>query len=195
MGVLIIHTYEDVATSLLYQQLFLEPNIIRDRRNTINIPVEGSDVIIKKMHELILSEINLWDTEKEMEYIFSIAEKIPFDRGKVINNYKKKIEALLEDQIMDRSFRFLLCLSEIIKELHTKSTKNLVHSIEKKLKKKMKKKEITKRLDELSQDSDINFSLLINLGIMNSYANMLDLPPVTDIFNEYFNKVIQLIES
>ncbi|MHA1462678.1 MAG: hypothetical protein ACTSQ0_06390 [Candidatus Heimdallarchaeota archaeon] len=190
-----MHKFEDVATSLLYQQLFLEPNIIRDRRNIINITVEDSDVIIKKMHELILSEINLWETEKEMEYIFSIAEKIPFDRGKVINNYKKKIEALLEDQLTDRSFRFLLCLSEIIKELHIKSTKILVLSIEKKLKNKMKKKEITQKLDELSQDSDINFSLLINLGILNSYAKMLDLLPATDIFNEYFDKVIQLILS
>lgn len=178
---------------LLYQQLFLEPNIIRDRRNAINIPVQGSDLIIRKMHEMIISEIELWDAEKEMEYIFSVAEKIPFDRGKVINNYKKKIEPLTEDQLTDKSFRFLLCLSEVIKEIHTKSTKKLVHTIEKKLQNKMKKKEIAKRLDELSQDSDINFSLLINLGILNEYANMIDLPPATDIFYEYFDKVIQLV--
>ena len=107
----IIHSYEDVTTSILYQQLFLEPNIIRDRRNTINITVEDSGLIIGKMHQLILSEIDLWYAEKEMEYIFSIAEKIPFDRGKVINNYKKKIEPLLEEQLTDRSFRFLLCLA------------------------------------------------------------------------------------
>lgn len=191
----IIHSYEDVTTSILYQQLFLEPNIIRDRRNAINITVEDSGLIIGKMHQLILSEIDLWYAEKEMEYIFSIAEKIPFDRGKVINNYKKKIEPLLEEQLTDRSFRFLLCLSEIIKEIHIKSTQNLVQAIEKKLTNKLNKKEIKKRLDELSQESDVNFSLLINLGILNSYATMTDSLPATDIYDVYFNKVIKLIMS
>lgn len=191
----IIHSYEDVATSLLYQQLFLEPNIIRDRRNAINIPVEGSDLIIRKMHEILLSEIDLWDQGKEIDYIFSIAEKIPFDRGKLINNYKKKILSLQEEQLADKSFRFLLCLSEIIKEIHIISTKKLVKAIEKKIQNKMKKKEITLKLDELSQDSDINFSLLINLGILNKYAALVDLPPITEIFNKYFDIVIKLIES
>ena len=191
----IIHSYEDVATSLLYQQLFLEPNIIRDRRNAINIPVEGSNLIIRKMHEILLSEIDLWDQGKEIDYIFSIAEKIPFDRGKLINNYKKKILSLQEEQLADKSFRFLLCLSEIIKEIHIISTKKLVKAIEKKIQNKMKKKEITLKLDELSQDSDINFSLLINLGILNKYAALVDLPPITEIFNKYFDVVIKLIES
>ncbi len=189
-----IHDYENVTTSLLYQQLFLEPNKIRDRRNTRNITVEGSGVIIRKMHERILSEIDLWDAEKEIEYIFSIAEKIPFDRGKVINNYKKKIEPLQEDQLSNKSFRFLLCLSEIIKEIHTKSTQNLVYMIERKVKDKLNKKEIKHKLDKLSQKSDCDFSILINLGILNSYANIIDLPLATEVFNKYFDRIIQLIK-
>jgi len=186
-----MHSYEDVVTSLLYQQLFLEPNIIRDRRNVANIVVEGSDIIINEMFKTILSVIELWDTEKEMEYIFSLAEKIPFDRGKVINNYKKKLEPLLEEQLTDRSFKFLLCLSEILKEIQDKSTKKLVQAIHKKLVEKIPEQEINQRLDQLSQDSNVNFSLLINLGILNSYAKMVHLPPVRATYEEYFNKVVQ----
>jgi hypothetical protein len=188
-----MHSYEDVVTSLLYQQLFLEPNIIRDRRNTSNIVVEGSDIIIIEMYKKILNKIKLWDTGKEIEYIFALAEKIPFDRGKVINNYKKKLEPLVDEQLTDKSFKFLLCLSEILKEIQEKSTNKLVQIIHKEIADKISENEINQKLDQLSQDSDINFSLLINLSILNSYAKMVQLPPVRAIYEEYFKKVIQSI--
>ncbi|NHJ06286.1 MAG: hypothetical protein EAX90_15780 [Candidatus Heimdallarchaeota archaeon] len=191
----IIYSYEDVTKFILYQQLFLEPNLIRDRRSVISIPVKGSEKIIGKMYELILSGISLWEEEKEEEYITSLAEKIDFDVELMIKNYYNKLLPLQEEQLTDKSFKFLLLLSEIIKEIQERSTKELVISIEKKMKPFMKKKEVTSRLDELSQISDTTFSLLINLRILNEYAMIVKLPTTSEIFNDYFEKIIQLIKS
>ncbi|HUU76894.1 MAG TPA: hypothetical protein VMX55_01020 [candidate division Zixibacteria bacterium] len=194
MEVYIIHSFEDVTKFILYQQLFLEPNLIRDRRSVISIPVEGSEKIIGKMYELILSDIYLWEEEKEEEYIALLAEKIDFDVEFMLKNYYKKLQPLQEEQLIDRSFKFLLLLSEIIKEVQDRSTKKLIISIEKKLRSLVKKKEVTSRLDDLSQISDTTFSLLINLRILNEYAAIVNLPTTSEIFNVYFEKVIQLIK-
>ena len=194
MEVYIIHSFEDVTKFILYQQLFLEPNLIRDRRSVISIPVEGSEKIIGKMYELILSDIYLWEEEKEEEYIALLAEKIDFDVELMLKNYYKKLQPLQEEQLIDRSFKFLLLLSEIIKEVQDRSTKKLIISIEKKLRSLVKKKEVTSRLDDLSQISDTTFSLLINLRILNEYAAIVNLPTTSEIFNVYFEKVIQLIK-
>jgi len=194
LEVYIIHSFEDVTKFILYQQLFLEPNLIRDRRSVISIPVEGSEKIIGKMYELILSDIYLWEEEKEEEYIALLAEKIDFDVELMLKNYYKKLQPLQEEQLIDRSFKFLLLLSEIIKEVQDRSTKKLIISIEKKLRSLVKKKEVTSRLDDLSQISDTTFSLLINLRILNEYAAIVNLPTTSEIFNVYFEKVIQLIK-
>jgi len=194
LEVYIIHSFEDVTKFILYQQLFLEPNLIRDRRSVISIPVEGSEKIIGKMYELILSDIYLWEEEKEEEYIALLAEKIDFDVEFMLKNYYKKLQPLQEEQLIDRSFKFLLLLSEIIKEVQDRSTKKLIISIEKKLRSLVKKKEVTSRLDDLSQISDTTFSLLINLRILNEYAAIVNLPTTSEIFNVYFEKVIQLIK-
>lgn len=145
------------------------------------------------MHQLILSKISLWNEDKENEYIDSLAKVIKFDSKKMRDNYLKKLAPLQEEQLQDKSFKFLLLLSEIIKEVQKRSTKQLIELIETKLQNKTTKANISKRLDELSQMSDVNFSLLINLRILNEYAKLVNQPILDDIFNEYFDKVIKLI--
>ena len=193
MGEISIQSYEDVAKFILYQQLFLEPNLIRDRRSVVQIPVEGSDKIIGKMHELVLSNISLWKEEKEIEFIEFLAKVMKFDSKIMIKNYKKKLAPLQKEQLQDKSFKFLLLLSEIIKEVQERSTKQLIELLEINLQNKITKEDLSKRLDELSQMSDVNFSLLINLRILNEYAIIVNLSFLEDIFNEYLEKVIKLI--
>ncbi len=193
MGETKIQRYKDIASSILYQQLYSEPNYIRDRSSTIKITVKGSGKIIKKMRKFLLAEIAVWDSNKEMEYMRSLAEKFLLKNNLLQANYKKKLEPLLEEQLTDKSFRFLLFISEVIKEVQEKSTKQLIKTIRKKLTKKQTKKEITQRLNDLSEQSNANFSLLINLSILNEYAKIVELPPVLEKYNEYFEKVIELL--
>lgn len=147
------------------------------------------------MYKLILSEISLWEEGKEKEYTASIAEKMEIDSTFLIKNYYKKLKPLQKEQLTDKSFKFLLLLSEIIKDLQERSTKKLIYSLEKKLQPEKSKKAVTKRLDELSQISDTTFSLLINLGILNEYALIVKLPPISEVFNDFFDRVVQLIKS
>ncbi|MHA1187103.1 MAG: hypothetical protein ACTSSK_09570, partial [Candidatus Heimdallarchaeota archaeon] len=69
-----VHNYEDVATSIIYQQLYLDDNIIRDRRSEVNIKVEGSKEIIQAMMNLILAKIDLWDKGKEIDYLLYLTK-------------------------------------------------------------------------------------------------------------------------
>lgn len=186
-----MYNYNDVVVSILYQQLFLEPNMIRDRRNTERIIVEESAEIINKMRLLILEEINLFDEGKEQEYILSLSGKISIDPKIILREYREKLSPLQKDQLTDKSFRFLLLISSVIRELQEKSTKEVIAQLETKLKSSLSKKEVKAKLDHLSQKSDVDFSLLLNLGILNFYAKIVKLPLAKNIFTEYFQKVIQ----
>ena len=190
-----IHNYNDVATYLLYQQLFLDPNLIRDRRSEKMIPVEGSEKIIRKMHQLILSEIDLWDKGKEDQYLANLVKKIGISLAEVKRKYKLKLEPLSEDQFKDKSFKLLLLLSEIISEIHKKSTNEIIKHLQTDFKGKMTKKIVTERIDQLSQESIADFSLLLNLGILCEYAKIVQEPIPLQIYAEYLEKVKKLIKK
>ncbi|MFW9923572.1 MAG: hypothetical protein ACFFDW_09845 [Candidatus Thorarchaeota archaeon] len=192
---MIINTYDDVAISILYQQLFLDPNLIRDRRNTVRITVNESTEIINKMRLLILEDISLFDTGKEYEYIIALTAKIAIDPKIIIREYKEKLSPLQKNQLTDKSFRYLLLISSVIKELQEKSTKEVIKQLEFHLKSRMNKEEVKEKLDQLSQKSDTDFSLLLNLGILNSYAKIMNIKPAKGIFSEYLQKVIQAISE
>ena len=190
-----VHTYEDVVTSIIYQQLYLDENIIRDRRSEVEIRVEGSKEIIKAMMNLVLSKIDLWDKGKEIEYLLFITKATFVDYKKVSNKYHNKLEPLNEDQLKDKIFRFLLLLSEVISAIHIQATNNVIKTLKANLKAIMKAKEVQKRIDELSQASSHDFSLMLNLGILCIYARINDLPESLAAFNRYFSKVIKQIKE
>ncbi|MHA1737250.1 MAG: hypothetical protein ACTSXA_05810 [Candidatus Heimdallarchaeota archaeon] len=190
-----VHNYEDVATSIIYQQLYLDDNIIRDRRSEVNIKVEGSKEIIQAMMNLILAKIDLWDKGKEIDYLLYLTKATFVDYKQVSNKFHNKLEPLNEEQLQDKVFRFLLFLSEVVSAIHIQATNNVIKTLKANLKSIMKSKEVQKRLDELSQESSADFSLMLNLGILCIYARINDLPEPLAAFNRYFSKVIKKIKE
>ena len=184
--------YKEVAEYILHQQLFAEPNLIRDRRSLVNIPVEGSDVIIKKMLDLVLTNIELWEQGKEKEYITQLTEKIGFDPKRIILEFHIRLKPIPKEQVSNSGFKYMLAISEVIKTIHEESTEKVVKLLEKKFKEK-KRKDLETKLQTLSEQNNLEFSLLLNLAILKEYAEIVQAPYPIAIFNEYFEKVLQLL--
>ena len=147
------------------------------------------------MKRLVLAKIDLWDNGKEFEYIHYLTQATFFENDLVRQKYLNKLEPLDESQLVDKVFRFLLLLSEMVSAIHIKATNDVIRKIKTKLKSKMKAKEVQSGLDELSQESDTDFSLMLNLGILCIYARITDLPEPITVFAEYFTKVIKKIKK
>ncbi|MCE7746466.1 MAG: hypothetical protein ACTSUW_03745 [Candidatus Heimdallarchaeota archaeon] len=184
--------YKEVAIYILHQQLFAEPNLIRDRRSLVNIPVEGSDVIINKMLDLVLSNIELWEQGKEKEYITKLVEKIGFDPKKIFLEFHIRLKPIPKEQVSNSGFKYMLAISEVIKTIHEQSTDKVVKLLEKKFKGK-KRRDLETKLQTLSEQNNLEFSLLLNLAILKEYAEIIQAPYPIAIFNEYFEKVLQLL--
>ena len=184
--------YKEVAVYILHQQLFAEPNLIRDRRSLVNIPVEGSDVIINKMLDLVLLNIELWEQGKEKEYITQLAEKIGFDPKRIILEFHIRLKPIPKEQVSNSGFKYMLAISEVIKTIHQESTDKVVKLLKKKFKGK-KRRDLDLKLQTLSEQNNLEFSLLLNLAILKEYAEIIQAPYPIDIFNEYFEKVMQLL--
>lgn len=184
--------YKEVAEYILYQQLFAEPNLIRDRRSLVNIPVEGSDVIIKKMLDLVLLNIELWEQGKEKEYITQLAEKIGFNPKRIILEFHIRLKPIPKEQVSNSGFKYMLAISEVIKTIHEESTDKVVKLLEKKFKGR-KRRGLDTKLQILSEQNNLEFSLLLNLAILREYAEIIQAPYPIAIFNEYFEKVLQLL--
>jgi len=184
--------YKEVAVYILHQQLFAEPNLIRDRRSLVNIPVEGSDVIINKMLDLVLLNIELWEQGKEKEYITQLAEKIGFDPKRIILEFHIRLKPIPKEQVSNSGFKYMLAISEVIKTIHQESTDKVVKLFEKKFKGK-KRRDLDLKLQTLSEQNNLEFSLLLNLAILKEYATIVKKPYPIEIFNEYFEKVFQLL--
>lgn len=184
--------YKEVAVYILHQQLFAEPNLIRDRRSLVNIPVEGSDVIINKMLDLVLLNIELWEQGKEKEYITQLAEKIGFDPKRIILEFHIRLKPIPKEQVSNSGFKYMLAISEVIKTIHQESTDKVVKLLKKKFKGK-KRRDLDLKLQTLSEQNNLEFSLLLNLAILKEYAEIIQAPYPIAIFNEYFEKVLQLL--
>lgn len=184
--------YKEVAEYILYQQLFAEPNLIRDRRSLVNIPVEGSDVIIKKMLDLVLTNIELWEQGEEKEYITQLAKKIGFDPKRIILEFHIRLKPIPKEQVSNSGFKYMLAISEVIKTIHEQSTDKVVKLLEKKFKGR-KRRDLDTKLQTLSEQNNLEFSLLLNLAILKEYAEIIQAPYPIAIFNEYFKKVLQLL--
>ncbi len=184
--------YKEVAVYILHQQLFAEPNLIRDRRSLVNIPVEGSDVIINKMLDLVLLNIELWEQGKEKEYITQLSEKIGFDPKRIILEFHIRLKPIPKEQVSNSGFKYMLAISEVIKTIHEESTDKVVKLLEKKFKGR-KRRDLDKKLQTLSEQNNLEFSLLLNLAILKEYAEIIQAPYPIAIFNEYFEKVLQLL--
>ncbi len=186
--------YQDVATYILYQQLFSEPNKIRDRRSTVKIVVEGSDIIMRKMLELILAYVEIWDQGYEDKYIMKLAEQTKLNPTTVLENFYERIKPMPEEQLTDKEFRFLLALSEVIKTIHEKASEKLVAMFEEKLGSE-KKTQIESKFQILSEQNNLDFSLLLNLGILKEYAEIVGQPFKSKKFTGYFKNVLLLINA
>jgi hypothetical protein len=105
--------YKQVARYVLYHQMFSEPNIIRDRRNMLKIPIQGSAKIIHKMLSLMLKNIRIWHRGEEKKFIKKLSKKLGLNYQKIWKKYQERLSFLLDDQKQDKPAKLMLVESDM----------------------------------------------------------------------------------
>jgi hypothetical protein len=182
--------YSEVATYIIHQQFFSEPDKITDRRRLEEIKVKGSNKIIKKMIAQLLISVDLWDKGKEEEYLQILSKNLKLKLDMILPKYNDKINPIIaHNQEIEPSLKLMLAYSVAISEIQQKATKKVISEMRSNLKKEIPIKKINNLIDDLSEQSDIDFSLLINLGILKAYAKIVKEPIPEIIYNDYMEKI------
>ncbi|NHJ49896.1 MAG: hypothetical protein FK733_19035 [Asgard group archaeon] len=181
--------YSEVATYIVHQQFYSDPNKITDRRRMEEIKVNGSKKIIKKLIAQLLISVDFWDKGKEEEFLQILSKNLKLKYDTILPKYNDKINPILAHQDVEPSLKLMLAYSVVISEIQQKATKKVISEIKSNLKKEISSKKISKIIDDLSEQSDIDFSLLINLGILKAYAKIVKEPIPEDLYNDYMEKI------
>jgi hypothetical protein len=146
------------------------------------------------MQELVLLSIDIWEKGNEEEYIEKLAKKIGLKPKAMSKRFQERIAPLSDEQLADKQFKFLLVISEVIKEIH----KIAVNGIIKELKKEFNTKDRIKTdaiLQALSEQNDLDFSLLLNLAVLRKYAKIVEEPIPSKIISKYYQKIKSKIKT
>ena len=69
------------------------------------------------MQELVLSSIDEWEQGNEEAYVIELSKKIGLKPKVMSKRFQERVKPLSEEQLADKQFKFLLVLSEIIKNV------------------------------------------------------------------------------
>lgn len=146
------------------------------------------------MQDLILSEIELWIEGKEEEFIITLSKKFVLKSRVVSKRFQERIDPLSKEQLSDSHFKFLLVLSEMIKEIHEKAVNGIIKEIKNEFNLKYTDK-IDSILQALSEQNDLDFSLMLNLAVLREYALITKESFPAKIFTKYYQIVLTNIKS
>lgn len=187
--------YNDVVSYILYQQLFSEPNRIRDRRSRTSIKIEGSGEIMKALKTIIQKRSKLWDKGERDKFIDQIAQDFQIDPQKVRTKFQNRCDMLPPEQKDDEIFTMMLVLSDVISLVQESVHQEVIQLLRKRVGDQVTDKTFKKAIDQIAQTGNINFSLLLNLGILLKYGELVDITISHEPFEKYLGKVIQLVKE
>jgi hypothetical protein len=184
-----------VATYIIHQQFFRNPDMIMDRRRKKTVKVKGSEIIIKKMIALLLTSVDLWDKDEEESFLQVLCKNLKLQNTKIQQKYHEKIDPIMAHEQINQSLKLMLAYSVVITEIQQKATRKVLSEIRKSLKEKISTKKINAVIDNLSEQGNVDFSLLINLGILQAYAKLAKEPIPEKEYKKYQTKIATLIEK
>ncbi|MBD3192727.1 MAG: hypothetical protein GF308_18960 [Candidatus Heimdallarchaeota archaeon] len=187
--------YNDVVCYILYQQFFTEPNYIRDRRSRTKIKVEGSGEIMEALKTLIRERSKLWEEGKQDKFIIQLSQDFQIEAKKVREKFQYRCEILPPEQKKDDIFTLMLVLSDVISFVQEGVHQEVIQLLRKKVGNSVNNKAFQKTLDQIAQTGNIDFSLLLNLGILLKYSKLVEIPVSKELFEKYLKKVSELIKK
>ena len=87
----------EIFKFLLYQQFYIDENIITDRRKEVNILVEGSGNIISKILEPLDNILSQWNSNIA-QFLDNLGNHLQVDKNSCINSIEDKFEIVLTDK-------------------------------------------------------------------------------------------------
>jgi hypothetical protein len=177
--------YKQVARYVLYHQMFSEPNIIRDRRNMLKIPIQGSAKIIHKMLSLMLKNIRIWHRGEEKKFIKKLSKKLGLNYQKIWKKYQERLSFLLDDQKQDQPAKLMLVYCDMLTTLLDKTTEKTLKNLYQRVSEQISYEKFTDILTDLPAEKDGIFNIIINLAILRKYSEIINESYPEQYFNEY----------
>lgn len=187
--------YKPVAIYILYHQMFSPPNIIRDRKNIIKVPIDGSGEIIQKMLEIMLEQVKLWESGEEEAFIQYLSEIVGLESEEMITKYHERLEFLTDEQKKDKPAKLMLVYCDILSTIMTKIKDNVIEQFYEMIKVNLTEEEFEEILANLPEKEDATLNLVLNLAILMDFAKITDKSEPKEEFNEYFSNLLDFIKQ
>lgn len=198
---------EQVVLSLLTQQFWDPPDGIMDRTRSKRLQLAGSQQVLESMALTLISgteKLDGKDLSSYYSYIRAVARKLGLGEQAVIDTFEEKTADLLSIQEhIEDNVLLVFAVGAILSTIRAMKQEDLLSSLRAAVRERSGRKwsiqaeaELTKQLNFLFQTSDSDFSLLLNIGVVNEMANCLNLGLSTKSFEKYIDRVIhRLIEK
>jgi hypothetical protein len=187
-----------VCREYLQQQIYIEPDIIIDRMNTVKFHAPGSGKIIDEMLNSFCNFAEKYqftdDLTPYLAFIEDLAEELGFESQDAKEHFSKSYLDMQKSNIFDHSIYFMAVLSSIIESFQKKVISRLSLRLKRKLAKRGSKNN-DKKLETLFQTANSTFGLLVNIEILKEMGRLIGVamdPIMTDSFEE---ELISVLES
>ncbi len=187
-----------VCREYLQQQIYVDPDTIIDRMNTIKFHAPGSGKIIDEMITIFCTFAEKYqfadDSSPYLSFIEDLAEQLGFESQDAIDHFNRRYLDMQKGEIFDHSIYFLTVLSSTIESFQKKVISRLSLRLKRKLAKRGGKN-INKKLETLFQTSNSTFGLLVNIEILKEMGRLIGVemdPIMTDSFEK---ELISVLES
>ena len=186
-----------VCREYLQQQIYIDPDTIIDRMNTVKFHAPGSGKIIDEMLSIFCKFAEKYhfanDSAPYLAFIEDLAEQLGFESQDAIDHFNKRYKDMQKGKIFDNSIYFMTVLSSVIESFQ----KKVVSRLSLRLKRKLAKRGITntdERLEKLFQMANSTFGLLVNIEILKEMGRLIGVemdPIMTDSLEKELMSILE----
>lgn len=188
---------ELVCREYLSQQVYIEPDTIIDRMNTVKFHAPGSGKVIDEMLRIFCSYAEKYQFGGELApyiaFIEDLAAELGFESQDAKNHFIKRYRDMQKGKVFDQSVYFMTVLSSIIESFQKKVVNRLSLRLKRKIRLK-KDQKVVNNLEVLFQTSNSTFSLLVNIEILKEMGRLIGVqmePIMTDSFEKELISVLE----
>ncbi len=189
---------ELVCREYLQQQIYVDPDTIIDRMNTVKFHAPGSGKIISEMLNIFCTFAEKYqfadDPSPYLLFIEDLAEQLGFESQDAIDHFNKRYLDMQKGKILDHSIYFMTVLSSIIESFQ----KKVISRLSLRLKRKLAQRgceNIDNKLEKLFQTSNSTFGLLVNIEILKEMGRLIGVEMDPIMTDSYEKELISVIES
>jgi len=184
-----------VCKEYLSQQIYIEPDTIIDRMNTVKFHAPGSGEVINEIIRIFCFHAEKYQFAEELSpyiaFIEDLADELGFESQGAVTHFLKRYNDMQKGRILDQSIYFMTVLSSIIESFQQKVVNRLSLRLKRKITQRSNKK-VGDKLEALFQTANSTFGLLVNIEILKEMGRLIGVemdPILTDSLEE------QLISS